>query len=191
MKQNIVITSPHAFCTDFILYRHCDRVSKYAALSLAQSFQTTNKTFRPSVHIAKRLRSENDYNRHQTRQTRYRKHLKQVFEEESNADTVLFDVHSFPFVSQNETPNVHLYFLTNPVSADENRFLFFLNEFLRKHNVPTTVLQGSIANDIVVEASEYIRYTVLIEFRESLTENEIDRINNFIVQATQNYFSSL
>ncbi len=166
----IVLTVPHSECrlTDV---RDCDRAAMRFASALHRAIPES--VVLPSHYY----RPEMDANRIASRKTPYREKLRQALD---HAD-MLLDIHSFPAIpgvwGDDVPPDTPLVVL----SMDETLgYKLALNRRLARLNF-TVILQGSMENDIAVEAWQRHRCpSVLLEINESLDSDTIKQIAKMI-----------
>ena len=166
----VIITAPHAYCLPDLVDRHCDRRALDAADSLFLMVTHQTVIFRGNI-----LRYHVDLNRSESRSTPFRQELSSVISTVSGG--LLVDVHSFPSSKFND---VDVAVLDNAPGTNYGKTLAFL---LMYANPWSSYLRGSLKNDIVEEGRSKGLDSILIEYNERLTLDEIERINRVV-----NYF---
>ena len=150
----LIITSPHVCPNLNVLDPSCDVNSLMYAKLIA-------KSIRSSILIRSRTkRSSCDNNRHMCRSTHMRRRLRSEMKK-MTPNYVVLDVHSYPRGSFDfiRKPNVVLLDIYNSFLVK------LLYRALKKHKVNVIILNGSLVNDIVVEAYELGGFGVLLEIQ--------------------------
>lgn len=179
--SNIVITVPHSHCFT-TKTRICDKLAFKAA-------QLLEKKLKPyKIFYANYYREDTDLNREEARNTKFRKALKPILEDcrKSRKKCLLFDIHSFPegsiTIEGAKEPDV--YFIK---SFYDNLLCTYLYEYLKKFNINTALFDGPAENDILLEAAYNKIPGVIIEFKESLSDINLEKIVNIIVEGISKY----
>jgi hypothetical protein len=144
-----VITVPHAKC--ILLIRDCDRIAEKAAKYL-------HKAINGNIFISNVWRKTLDLNRAKSYNSKWRKKVRKHL----NPNNVLIDVHSFPIEHSSE--------LMYGITLEEN----FLSRGIRSRGY--NVVKGDKTNDIIFEAYNKNVPAILLEFNESLTDDQLKRV---------------
>lgn len=175
----IILTVPHATCSNEFA-RDCDERAFEAAVVMKYYLEyfinikhlsaTTKVLIFPNLKV---LREICDMNRPSCRKTKYRKSLrhliKSIQKEKQNEIIFLLDMHSFPNYDSWKSNNIErrknyklvfLYIDDSPF----NEVGFFKKCLLGARNIG--FLQGSMLNDIMVQAQEKDIPSILIESHE-------------------------
>ena len=209
-EQEILLTVPHAKCVS-TTRRDCDRLARTAATYL-HSFLLP----RSRLLVGDVLRSQGDLNRVETRNTLYRRHVRNILLSKTKglgvAAAAVLDIHSFPYIDSFPSPDSWLedtindkirLLLNGPpelVILDNipahTPWILKLVRFLHQNNVRVDYLPGARFNDIVAESRKLGIPAVLIEFYEGLSIPRLVTITRLIAsffsspQALEEFFSS-
>ncbi len=171
MEKIVVLTAPHAYCTNSReeeKYHLCDKAAEHATDLLEKHL--VFRGFMVKKFISKTHREKgNDMNRVETRDTKFRLEITDYIKSHKNRIVMLLDVHSYPGYLQ-YYGNFDVYLLDDTRFGTHSFSSTVLFKFLSDSGFKTEIFQG-IHNDIQDEAiSEGIEST-LIEFNEDLLLN--------------------
>jgi hypothetical protein len=173
-KMNVLVTVPHAVCVSKV-YRDCDRLAEQAGRQLATHL-------RAQLLVGDVYRANVDLNRYGARSIGFRVKVRKAL-----ADThvnLLLDVHSFP-----NSETWRLYERPDIVVLDNvpmsKHWLKFVQALAKSTDLNVAHLPGG-ENDIVEEARAMGVRAILIEFREGLSAEQLERATKSI----SDYFKS-
>lgn len=172
----ILLTTPHSFCINKENKNHtCDLLALEAAKHIKSNNNDMIKIIKGDIS-----RTICDLNRIECRHKLFRKKIRKYVSENNNVEFVL-DIHSFPNKSN---PNLEIYILDDYIDKPKKYSVQFV-EFMSDNNVKVKLLKG-IKNDIHEEMRELGLKSFLIEFNESLKEDRLIEITNFIYKFAMN-----
>ena len=178
--MSIVISAPHAFCTDNPA-RHCDRVAAYAATFIYAKLPADLRE-KSHLHINRKLREEADMNRAPNRKRKFRKDLSALM---AGAKWLL-DVHSFP-------PMVAATYGYYEVAVVDGKvgtaYCEDLATYLRTCGCRAGRMQANDLFDIISDAREQGLYSIMLEFDEALEPFRISQIAEMIGEWLANNIS--
>lgn len=174
----IVLTSPHSFCAKQS-ERTCDLLAELASKNLYTLFNNIKDCdwlYVPS----NTLRSDNDLNRIDSRDTAYRKALDIVLSIETVK--IILDIHSFTNYYMEEAGPNNLFnkdeippdivIMTGKGDDYEGKSIGeLLFDTLRANNINTKIIKNNPVLDIINYSSEKGIPGVLIEFNEKLKDD--------------------
>jgi len=168
----ILITAPHSFCEPSEK-RMCDKLAHKAAIYLYRNFDNSR------LILSDKPRYEIDFNRKESRDTKFRKIVKYL--NHSGSISLLLDIHSFPPTDSSFKEEIVLLPLKYVNSHSQN-----LSEFLKKRGITVQIFVGSFKNDITLKTNEVGIPNMLIEFRENLTDKRL----NYITKAISSFYKN-
>lgn len=188
--MKILITVPHSFCIKNS--RHvCDYLADDASLNLYKNFRKLNKvTYRI---LSNKNRSLIDYNRKISRNYKWRVFVRKIIINEMI--NLLLDIHSFPnkYISFGYIKNTKIIPEIVILDSYHNNYKFLdyvtsinFNKYLLKNGILSKLMFGG-ENDITIEAREYGKRSVLIEYNESLSKKRLNFINKVIINYYKQY----
>ena len=167
--MTVFITAPHAGCFKNLPQRHCDRLAEEAALSLRSLLPNSE------IFIGRVFRGDLDLNRDESLDHPFRVEIRELAEELQ--PTILLDVHSFPEKDTN-FGDIDIAILDEKPGTDYGHDL---HRYLRDNTTYRISYFSGINNSIMEEMREMGTPAILIEYRESMTDNDLATINNIIV----------
>jgi hypothetical protein len=162
--DTVIVTVPHAKCRGAFEQHWCDLTADFNAYFLCRLVQTVLPKARVSLVRADKVRQKCDENRIQSRETHFRQEIDSLIDP---GRTILLDVHSFPPDEESfglaQDPEIVLLYL------DRIRVTADLVRALHDAGVVAVALQGTNENDILYKARQDVKYAVLLEFNENLS----------------------
>lgn len=188
---SILITVPHGHCVPGAEKRACDKMAKKAAQLLAQKLNA-------KLFLSTHYRADTDLNREEARITQFRNEIRNQLQccRKNRLNCLLLDIHSFPEGSlkkeqcekgqniqeiKNEPPLyiIHLFY--------DNGLVNIIHKNLQKIDSSIPVFLGSLDNDIMLEAMYYKVPSIIIEFKETLQNDEIEKITQAIADSVKQF----
>lgn len=168
----VVVVAPHSLCNPKLKYRHCDRVAREAAIDLYQKLPYDGKLFLSNVY-----REKLDLNRSPSRKSPFRHELSKYIGTVSDGVQKMYvlDVHSFP---EGEYQDRQIAIVNNDMKR--NLCAKRLFHYLQDDGFDVEYFEGTDVNDIHIEALKHGHPSVLIEFNENLTPNQIQDLTQSI-----------
>lgn len=180
--KRFLVTSPHSFCDDTIIYRHCDKSATDAGKHIVSALSAYNVVYHPNTS---RLRSDCDYNRPESNNAKWRDELRR-HARDLKPDFAI-EVHSFPGdhkLYKQLWPNANLVIFE---SKYNKKFLKRLINAIR-HRYPSINMHVaqpwhdvSITEDMGNHAD--VKKHTLFEFNEDMSEEECKKIADAVAFA--------
>lgn len=176
--MSVLLTVPHAVCLQEIKVRHCDRVAEKAARILYEMIPSSQ------LFIGNILRERMDLNRNVSLNTFFRRRIRWYLE--NTQPLLLLDIHSFP---PGEFEGADVAILDEQPASGYGQDLFgYLDENLAGYSIG--YFEGSKVNSIIRESNYYGVPALLIEFNESLTDDEMINISQVISSWVKEYIDA-
>jgi hypothetical protein len=203
---HFILTAPHAQCPSIIpeLPSHpCDTLVKQAVQLFAEllSYYKENTNLKITTFLGNIQRHQSylpwpfytsrlwpnleekvlycDLNRDACSFTEYRRKLTKLLKKEMvNKNNVwLFDIHSYPKESHEETGDLECYFILPFITKNHLKKTRNLVRYLTINNIKVGLFHGTRENSIIEQAIRMGFMNVfLVEFREDLTEARLKTI---------------
>lgn len=167
----IVITVPHAVCIGDNNDHSCDSIAPQVANMFHEKLGRVPHT----VLYGNINRDTIDLNRKVSRDTDFRRMVRSYYDQAK----VLFDVHSFPPDDPGPYEGIDIAIATE--HDPEEEYLCPLSDHLYEEGIKNHVV-GGITGDIIQEAKENDIQAFLFEFREGLTNDDLEDIVEKIVE---------
>jgi len=164
--DKVILTIPHAMCPIIYSGHPCDTIAPEAAKIVEDEYLRYD-TGEARVLIADVVRTVMDYNRFESRDSRFRTKLRNTVQQSRLEEVMVLDVHSFP-------PDLGFFFdLEVAILEDEQRptsYTVSLLNYLISRGVSAGALASAPGkNDITFEMrNELFVEAILIEFNEGL-----------------------
>jgi len=208
----IIITAPHSHCLPKAEDRVCDKLAGKAAKLLAEALKTSTIF---STHYREGTDLNREESRPTQFRIEIGQELKKCRQERQNC--ILLDVHSFPketyltsikrdcvkhyrtYLDKKEQVQSGKYQEEKEQTIEVQPKIFFIKSlydenlgdylfnYLKKFFIPSIIFEGNVYNDIIFEASFNRIPSVLIEFNESLTDQELEFLIKILVEAINSY----
>lgn len=183
---SIILTVPHYICIGTISGHNCDTKAELLADSISSKFPDEQDLI---ILIGNINRTLIDLNRIQSRNTRFRKRIREEIEKRRNKRIFLLDCHSFDkthdFRDKNQFVDPEFVIIYDHEKFKQDAFK--LKDMLLLKNIKVNVIKGN-KNDIIEEFQSYEDITcLLLELSEDLKNSKkIDIISDSIKNWIEN-----
>jgi hypothetical protein len=164
-QPKILIIAPHSYCVTTPNHRDCDS----RAGEIAEELVTVAKNANYDVKLIKSdtLRSNHDYNRHESVNTPWRQNVRNYIESNSDSPIIIYETHSFPPIGTEFADGSQMALL----AIDE-----YYNGTKKMHDYLTkdagikvhNAINRTRVNNLMLDTTKYsnIKHHYLLEFNE-------------------------